>query len=159
MIIRSIFACCLLLSLNTPAFSETDKYISTKAYVPENRLEKLLEVPEGDVYVVRGNVRSMDNFVELWARITLRNNDQETLDMWNNENVIVNSMTGFAHLKLHFYCKTNEAAIPAVYIFNKWSEMIDSKVVMIDEPFTTKNKPVLHHLKELACNGKMFGFQ
>lgn len=153
MIIRSIFVVCLLFTLNKPAFSETDKYISTKVYVPDNQLAKVFEVSEGEIYVVRGNIKRMENFVELWARIILRNHDQTTLDMWNNENLVVNSNVDYAHIKMHFYCNKSEASFPAVYLFNKWSELVDSKVVLIDETFSTKDKPVIRRIKELACSG------
>jgi hypothetical protein len=157
-IVRSIVVGCLLLTLSTPALSETDKYIGSKIYVPDNRLEKIFEVPEGEVFIVRGNTRRMDNFVELWARVVLRNHDQETIDMWNNEKVAVNFDVDYAHFKMHFYCNNNQAAIPAAYLFNRWSELIDSKVVLIDEPFSTENKPVTKHIKNLACSGRLDSF-
>lgn len=154
MIYKAFFALCFTFILCAPAFAETDKNNGPNIYVPDYRLEKISQDPSGDIYAVRGGFRRMGNFVELWARIIPRDHEEKTLDIWNSEKIAVDSNTAYAHVKLHFYCSSSEVAIPAVYMFDKWSQLIDSRVVMMDEPFSTTNKPIVKRIKELACNSK-----
>lgn len=157
MILKNICALYLALIFCTPAFAETEKNHGSNIYVPDYRLEKIYQVPEGDIYTVRGGLKRMDDFVELWTRIIPRDNDPKTLDIWKSEKVAVNYKTAYAQVKLHFYCSASEAAIPAAYMFDEWSQLIDSKVDMMDEPFSIKDKPIINQIKKLACNGKIDG--
>lgn len=137
------------------ASAVTTKYDGPNVYVPDYRLEKIYQVPDFDVYAVRGSLKRMENFVELWARIIPRNNQQKTLDLLSREKVVIDAKTGYAHLKLHFYCSSNETAIPATYLFDQCDQLVDSIVMMMDEPFSTDDKPILKHIKKMACSGKL----
>lgn len=155
MICKSFLALCFTFALCAPVFADTDQNHGSNIYVPDYRLEKIYQVPAGDIYAVRGGFRRLDNFVELWARIIPRDHEQKTLDFWKNELIPVDNKTAYAHVKLHFYCRSSEVAIPALYLFDEWSQLINSRVVMMDEPLSTKGKPVLKQIKELACSGKI----
>lgn len=155
MISKKILALFLTLISGTPVFADTEKYNGPNIYVPDYRLEKIYQFPECDIYAVRGSLKRMDNFVELWARIIPRNNEQKTLDLWNREKIAIDANIAYAHLNLHFYCASSEAAIPATYLFDRYDQLVNSLVVMMDERFSTADKPILKQIKKLACGGQL----
>lgn len=155
MICRKILTLCFTIFFCAPAFAETDSNHGPKIYVPDYQLEKIYQNPAGDIYALRRSLRRMENFVELWARIIPRDHEEKTLDLWKSEMIPVDSNTAYAQVKLHFYCNSSEAAIPATYLFDKWSQLIDSQVVMLEKPFSTKDKPIIKRIKDMACNGEL----
>lgn len=155
MIRKKFIALFLTLISCVPALAETDLNNGPNIYVPDYRLEKIYKVPAGDIYAVRGSLRRLDNFVELWTRVIPRNSQKKTLDVWEREKIALTSSTAYAQLNFHFYCNGSEAAIPATYLFDQESQLISSRVVMLDEPFSTDDKPIIKHIKKLACGGKL----
>lgn len=155
MISRIKLAFFLTLISCVSASAVTTRYDGPNVYVPDYRLEKIYQVSDSDIYAVRGSLKRMDNFVELWVRIIPRNNQQKTLDLWNREKIAIDAKTGFVHLNLHFYCASNKAAIPATYLFDQYDQLVDSIVMMMDEPFSIDDKPILKHIKKMACSGKL----
>lgn len=155
MIRRKLMTLFITLLLCVPAFAETSDNNGPRIYVPDYQLEKIYQAPAGDVYAVRDSLKRMDGFVELWARVIPKDHSEKTLFIWNNEKIAVTANTSYSHLKLHFYCREDKAAIPAMYLFDDESRLIYSLVVLMDDPFPTKDKPVINQLKNLACSGKL----
>ncbi len=155
MIRRSIVALFITLILCVQAFAETSTDNGQYVYVPDYQLEKIYQTPAGDIFAVRDSLKRVDGFVELWARIIPKDLSEKTLTFWNREKVAITSNTSYSHLKLHFYCQESKASIPATYQFDDESQLIYSLVVMMDDPFSTKDKPVTSQLNKLACSGKL----
>jgi len=155
MICKKISSFLLSLFLCSPAFAETIIDNGPNIYVPDYRMEKILQTPAGELYAVRDSLKRIDGFVELWARVVPKDQSEKTQHFWNSEKIALTANTAYSHLKIHFYCRDNTAAIPAVYLFDDESQLIYSLVVLMDEPYPTKNKPVTHQLKGLACSGKL----
>ncbi len=155
MIRKKFIAMFLTLVSCTPALAETDLNNGPNIYVPDYRLEKIYQVPAGDIYAVRGSLRRLGNFVDLWTRVIPRNSQKKTLDVWDIEKIALTPNTAYAQLNIHFYCGGSETAIPATYLFDQESQLISSRVMLLDEPFSTDDKPILKHIKKLACSGKL----
>lgn len=152
---RSIIALLLMIALSAPAFADTAMNNGPNIYVPDYRLQKIHQDSAGEIHGVRGSLRRMGDFIELWARVVPRDNSQKTLDIWNREKIAVTADTAYAQIKLHLYCSSDMAAIPAAYMLDGYSQIISSSVVMMDDVFSTRDKPLLSHLKKLACSGSI----
>lgn len=155
MICKKITFLLMILFLCSPAFAETSIDNGPEIYVPDYRLEKILQKPAGDLFAVRGSLKRIDGFVELWARVVPKDQSEKTQQFWNSEKIALTANTAYSHFKIHFYCRDNTAAIPAVYLFDDESQVIYSLVVLMDEPYPTKDKPLTHQLKGLACSGAL----
>lgn len=152
-----IIALLLAVALSVPAFADTEVNNGPNIYVPDYRLQKIYQTGSGDIYAVRGSLRRMGDFIELWARVVPKDRNQETLDAWNREKIALTADTAYAQIKLHLYCKSGMAAIPAAYMLDSYSQIISSSVVMMDDVFTVADKPVLGQLKKLSCSGRIDG--
>lgn len=155
MISRKIMVLFFTMVLHATAFAETSTDNGPNVYVPDYQLEKIYQAPAGDIYAVRGSLKRIDGFVELWARVIPKDQSDKTLSFWNREKVAVTANTSYAHLKLHYYCKENKAAIPATYLFDDENQLIYSLVVMMDDPLSINGKPATTQLNKLACSGKL----
>lgn len=155
MICNKITLFLLSLVLCSPVFAETTIDNGPEIYVPDYRLERILQNPAGDLYAVRGSLKRIDGFVELWARVVPKDQSEKTQQFWNSEKIALTANTAYSHFKIHFYCRNNTAAIPAIYLFDDESELLYSLVVLMDEPYPTTNKPLTHQLKGLACGGTL----
>ena len=152
---RGIIALLLVAAMCVPAFADTIVNNGPNIYVPDYRMQKIHQDPAGDIYGVRGSLRRMGDFIEIWARVVPKDNSQKTLDSWNRENIAITPDTAYAQIKLHIYCGSGTAAIPAAYMLDSYSQIIASKVVMMDDVFSIRDKPVLSALKKLACSGSI----
>ena len=152
---RSIIALLLTIALCAPALADTTANNGPNIYVPDYRMQKIYQDRIGEIYGVRGSLRRMGDFIELWARVIPKNSSQEVLDSWNREKIAITADTAYAQVKLHLYCSSNMAAIPAAYMLDNYSQIIASSVVMMDDAFALGDKPVLSQLEKLACSGKI----
>jgi hypothetical protein len=155
MICKKITFFLISLVLCAPAFAETSIDNGPDIYVPDYRLERILQTASGDLYAVRDSLKRIDGFVEFWARVVPKDQSEKTQQFWNSEKITLTANTAYSHFKIHFYCRDNTAAIPAVYLFDDESQPIYSLVVLMDDPYMTNDKPLTRQLKGLACSGKL----
>lgn len=151
----SIITVLLMIVLCAPAFADTAMNNGPNIYVPDYRMQKIYQDSTGEIYAVRGSLRRMGDFIEFWARVIPKDKSQKILDSWNREKIAINTDTAYAQIKLHLYCSSGMAAIPAAYMLDNYSQIISSNVVMMDDLFTISDKPVLSQLRKLACGGSI----